>query len=301
METVNVTVESDGLRIDSYLASLYEDKSRSFFQKLLKEGSVRLNGSFCKASAEVFLDDVIEIDFPELRMPEILPEKTDMDIVYEDSDLLIVNKPKGMVVHPSPGHFSGTLVNSLLGYCSDLSGINGVLRPGIVHRIDKDTSGLLVVCKNDFIHRKMAELFSVHDIKRNYLAIVRGNLPDDHGTIDAPIGRSKTDRKKMAVVPDGKNAVTCYDVLSRNGSETYISCRLQTGRTHQIRVHMRHIGFPLYGDPVYGTKKDENASGQYLHAASLGFVHPRSGKEIYVEKEPPEDFQKVLKKLNFNL
>lgn len=301
MEKIRVESEWDGERIDLVLAGFFDDRSRSFFQKLIRDSKILLDGKSVKASTEVHEQQEITIDFPELETLNIEPENIPLDIVYEDSDLLVVNKPAGMVVHPAVGHYEGTLVNALLYHCRDLSGINGILRPGIVHRIDKDTSGLLLVCKNDFTHQKIAEQLKEHSIERKYIALVRGNVKDDEGTVDAPLGRSKTDRKKMAIRPDGKEAVTHYHVLARNGSETLLECRLETGRTHQIRVHMSSIGHPLYHDPVYGIKKDEDKEGQFLHAASLGFLHPTKNEWMRFEKELPEDKKNILKILKFDL
>ena len=242
-------------------------------------------------------DDEIIIQIPEPVPLEIKPEKMELDIYYEDADVIVINKPRGMVVHPAPGHSSGTLVNGLLAHCQDLSGINGVLRPGIVHRIDKDTSGLIMVAKNDFSHEKLAEQLLNKTVTRKYEAIVHGVIPHDYGTIDAPIARDKHNRKKMAVADDGKPAVTHFRVIQRFQNFTHIECELETGRTHQIRVHMKYIGYPIAGDPKYGPKKTPDIGGQALHAALLGFHHPRTGKYMEFRAPVPEDFQQLLEQL----
>ena len=264
-------------RIDRYLAERCPDFSRSYLQKLLKEQAVSVNGKAVKANYKVQSRDRIILEIPEAEKADILPEDIPLDILYEDDYLLVVNKPKGMVVHPSAGHMEGTLVNAVMAHCGDhLSGINGVLRPGIVHRIDKDTTGALLVCKDDAVHRDLAEQLKEHSIKRRYRAVVWGNLKEDQGTVEGPIGRHPIDRKKMAVnYKNGKDAVTHYQVLERFGQYTYIECRLETGRTHQIRVHMASIGHPLLGDSVYGPSKNPwKLQGQTLHAMVLGFRHP---------------------------
>lgn len=293
-----VTDESEGLRIDSYLASLCPDLSRSYIKKLIDEGLVLLNGAAVKASLKVSEGDTATIDVPELKIPDILPENININVRYEDDDILIVYKPQNTVVHPAPGNYTGTLVNGLLYYLDGkLSGINGVLRPGIVHRIDKDTSGLLVVCKNDVAHRIVAEQLKEHSITRRYLAVCCGNT-DDEGTINKPIARNKTDRKKMAVDPQGKEAVTHYKTLERFKGYSLIECRLETGRTHQIRVHMASIGHPILGDEVYGGfRKEFKTCGQTLHAWILGLNRPSDGKYIEFKEEPPEYFEKILSEL----
>ena len=297
---LEVEQEMAGERLDKFLSLLLPDQSRSYLQKLIKEGLVQVNGQGSKPGARLEASDEIWVELPELIDPEILPEDIPLDILYEDESLLFVNKPKGMVVHPSPGHFSGTLVNAVMYYCKgELSGINGILRPGIVHRIDKDTTGVLVVCKTDQAHRAVAEQLKVHSITRVYRAIVHGVIGDDEGTVDAPIGRHPTDRKRMAVnEKNGKRAVTHYRVLERFGKYTYIECRLETGRTHQIRVHMASIHHPLLGDTVYGPGRDKGRlEGQVLHAMTLGLKHPVTGQYLQVDAPLPGYFQELLEKL----
>lgn len=295
-------VEPDeaGERIDRWLSEQDEEFSRSRVQKLLKDGAVTVNGSAVKSSYKVEDGDVIEADVPEPVETEIIPEDIPLDILYEDEDVILVNKPKGMVVHPAPGHYSGTLVNALMYHCKDqLSGINGELRPGIVHRIDRDTTGVLVICKNDQAHRSLAEQLKVHSINRRYYAIVSGNLKEDDGTVDSPISRHPTDRKKMcAGAKGGRNAVTHWHVLERFGRYTMIECKLETGRTHQIRVHMASIGHPILGDTVYGPEKQPfHLEGQTLHAGILGFIHPRTGEYVEFSAPLPEYFEDLLEKL----
>ena len=276
------------------------DITRSYLQKLLKDGSVQMNGKPVKASTKTAVGAVIALTIPEPEEPEILPENIPLDILYEDSDVILINKPKNMVVHPAAGHYTGTLVNALMYHCrGDLSGINGVLRPGIVHRIDKDTTGVLIVCKNDRAHNALAEQLKEHSITRKYRAIVCGNLKEDEGTVDAPLGRHPQDRKKMAIVRSGgKRAVTHYRVLERFGNDTYIECQLETGRTHQIRVHMASLGHPLLGDEVYGrTKSPFHLEGQTLHAMVLGFQHPTTGEYVEFEAPLPAYFEELLQKL----
>lgn len=289
-----------GERIDKFLSDTLSDVSRSYIQKQIKDGLITVNKKVVKSNYKLNVGDVLELEEPKLLEPDITAENIPLDILYEDSDLLIVNKPKGMVVHPSTGHYSGTLVNALMYYCKDdLSGINGVLRPGIVHRIDMDTTGSLIVCKNDFTHNHIAEQLKVHSITRVYHAIVHGVLKDDEGTINAPIGRHPTDRKKMSIhCKNGKEAITHYKVLQRFKNYTYIECRLETGRTHQIRVHMASISHPLLGDSVYGPSKCPfQLQGQTLHAKTIGIVHPRTGEYLEVSAPLPEYFEKMLKKL----
>lgn len=290
-----------GERIDKFLAEVMKDYSRSFLQKQFKEGNITVNGKPAKASLKVGEEDEITVLLPENQEPDIQPEKIPLDILYEDDQLLVVNKPKGMVVHPSAGHYSGTLVNALMYHCKDqLSGINGVLRPGIVHRIDMDTTGALVVCKTDTAHQSLAQQLKVHSITRRYRAIVHGNLKEDTGTVEGSIGRHPVERKKMAVnVRGGKEAVTHFKVLERFGTYTYIECQLETGRTHQIRVHLSSIGHPLLGDTLYGPKKCPFPSlqGQTLHAMVLGFLHPVKGEYMEFTAPLPEYFEKLLEKL----
>lgn len=290
----------DGERIDKFLALELSDYSRSFLQKQLKEGNVTIGGKPVKASYILSQDEEISISIPDSREPDILPEEIPLSILYEDEELLVVDKPKGMVVHPSAGHYTGTLVNALLWHCKgSLSGIGGVLRPGIVHRIDKDTTGALLVCKTDLSHREMANQLKEHTITRQYRAIVHGNLKEDDGTVEGPIGRHPTERKKMAVNPqNGKPAVTHYRVLERFGNYTYIECRLETGRTHQIRVHMSSIGHPLLGDMVYGPRKCPvpGLEGQTLHAMVLGFVHPVRKEYMEFTAPLPDYFERLLLK-----
>lgn len=292
--------EPGGLRIDRYLSEQLPEISRSYLQKVIKDGGVLVSDSPIKANYKVNIGDVIELLLPPAVEPEIQPENLSLSILYEDSDVIFVNKPKGMVVHPSAGHTSGTLVNGLLYHCQgELSGINGVMRPGIVHRIDKDTTGVLVVCKNDWAHNQVAEQLKEHSITRRYRAIVWGNLKEDVGTVDAPIGRHPVDRKRMAVVSKGgKPAVTHYRVLERFERFTYIECELETGRTHQIRVHMASIGHPLLGDEVYGRGRSPYPlQGQVLHAMVLGIRHPSTNEYLEVQAPLPEYFLELLEKL----
>lgn len=292
--------EPGGLRIDRYLSEQLPEISRSYLQKVIKDGGVLVSDSPIKANYKVNIGDVIELLLPPAVEPEIQPEDLPLSILYEDSDVIFVNKPKGMVVHPSAGHTSGTLVNGLLYHCQgELSGINGVMRPGIVHRIDKDTTGVLVVCKNDWAHNQVAEQLKEHSITRRYRAIVWGNLKEDVGTVDAPIGRHPVDRKRMAVVSKGgKHAVTHYRVLERFERFTYIECELETGRTHQIRVHMASIGHPLLGDEVYGRGRSPYPlQGQVLHAMVLGIRHPSTNEYLEVQAPLPEYFLELLEKL----
>ena len=292
-----VSEEQNGLRLDKCLANVYPELSRSYLQKLLKSECVLVNGKPVKSNYKAAAGDLVELELPEAVEPEIVPEKMDLDIVYEDRDMIIVNKPKGMVVHPAAGHYSGTLVNALMYHCGrDLSGINGVLRPGIVHRIDKDTTGSVIACKNDKAHRCIAEQMKEHSINRRYRAICFGELNQEEGTIDQPIGRHPNDRKKMAVNhQNGKRAVTHYRVLQRFQGYTYIECVLETGRTHQIRVHMASIGHPLLGDEVYSNRKSPfKLQGQTLHAKTLGFIHPTTGEYLEIDAPLPEYFEHLL-------
>lgn len=289
------------LRIDRFLGSRLEQVSRSYLQKLVKEGAVLVNGKPVKSSYKVENGDWIRLEIPDAVEPEIEAEEMDLDILYEDSDIILINKPKGMVVHPAAGHYSGTLVNGLMAHCKDeLSGINGVMRPGIVHRIDMDTTGVLIVCKNDKAHNAIAEQLKVHYITRKYYAIVHGVLKEDTGTVNAPIGRHPVDRKKMSInEKNGKEAVTHYRVLRRFRRFTFVECQLETGRTHQIRVHMASIGHPLLGDQVYGPAKVpfSGLQGQTLHAGVLGIIHPSTGEYMEFTAPLPDYFEAVLKKL----
>lgn len=291
-----------GERIDKFLSCRLEEVSRSYIQKLIKEGHVSVNGKPVKANYKLGAGDEISVEIPEAKEPDILPEDIPLDILYEDQDILVVNKPKGMVVHPAAGHYSGTLVNALMYHCKDsLSGINGVMRPGIVHRIDMDTTGSLLVCKNDEAHRILAEQLKEHTIRREYHAFVYGNIKEDTGTVDAPIGRHPTDRKKMSINhKNGKQAVTHYEVLERFGNFTYIRCRLETGRTHQIRVHMASLHHPLLGDEVYGPSSRPpfpGLKGQVLHAKILGIYHPATGEYMEFDAPLPQYFVDLLQKL----
>lgn len=287
-----------GERIDKALSVLVDSVSRSFVQKLIREGAVFVGEKPVKANYRLRIDDVVSFELPENEEPDILPEDIPLSILYEDEDILVVDKPKGMVVHPAAGHYSGTLVNAVMYHCGNsLSGINGVMRPGIVHRIDRDTTGSLVICKNDMAHRALAEQFKVHSITRKYRAICMGVLKEDEGTIHKPLARDPKDRKRMAVTlkGNGKDAVTHYRVLERFRNHTYIECELETGRTHQIRVHMASIGHPLLGDEVYGSGKNAyHLEGQTLHAWKLGFLHPRTQEYVEFDAPLPEYFQKLL-------
>ena len=286
-------------RLDKFLSAMLPDQSRSYLQKIIKDGNVLVNGEPKKSSYRLEDGDEVTADLPELKSPDIEPENIPLDILYEDDSILMINKPKGMVVHPSAGHYTGTLVNAVLWHCQgQLSGINGVSRPGIVHRIDKDTTGVLVVCKNDAAHNTVAAQLKEHSITRKYRAIVHGVIKEDEGTVDAPIGRHPTERKKMASgVKNGKRAVTHYRVLERFQGYTYVECQLETGRTHQIRVHMASIHHPLLGDTVYGPAKDSHhLEGQTLHAMVLGLIHPVTGEYLEVEAPLPEYFENLLKK-----
>ena len=296
-DTLKLTVD-DMLtgRIDKVLAHQFNQFSRSHLQKWIEDGNVRVNGQPVKPKYKLAVGDQVVIEPEAPQKVDLTPEKIPLDIVYEDDDVIVVNKPQGMVVHPAPGHPNHTLVNALL-YHSPLSTINGEFRPGIVHRIDKDTSGLLMVAKNDLAHRSLAAQLKAKTNQREYVALVHGVIKQDAGTINAPIGRSKKDRKKQAVVSDGRHAVTHFKVLHRFRHYTLVSCRLETGRTHQIRVHMKSIGHPLAGDPLYGPRKTLPGRGQYLHARLLGFKHPRTGKELVFTAPLPEYFQQMLDKL----
>lgn len=300
------TVENEaGERIDRYLAEELEGKSRSHIQKLIKDGYVTINDKSVKANYRLILGDRIAVAYPDASEPDIVAENIPLDILYEDADIIIVNKPKQMVVHPAPGHYSGTLVNALMYYCGDgLSGINGSKRPGIVHRIDMDTTGSLIVCKNDRAHLGLSEQLKSHSIHRVYEAVVHGNIKEDRGTVDAPIGRHPTDREKMSVhARSARQAVTHYEVLKRFGNYTYIRCTLETGRTHQIRVHMGSIGHPIVGDSLYGPKKCPfpKLIGQTLHAKTIGIIHPVTGEYLEVTAPLPDYFTNLLSYLEYNL
>lgn len=296
-----ITEELEDERIDKALSELTDDTvSRTFLQKLIKEKQIFVNQKAQKASYRLKCDDEVTFEIPDLVEPEIVAEPIPLDILYEDTDVIVINKPKDMVVHPAAGHVSGTLVNALLHHCKDsLSGINGVMRPGIVHRIDKDTTGSIIICKNDHAHKHIAQQLKEHSITRRYRAICCGVLKDDEGIIDAPIGRDEKDRKKMAINhKNGKNAVTHYQVLERFKDYTYIECRLETGRTHQIRVHMASIGHPLLGDSVYSNRKwPFQTAGQTLHAFILGFIHPTTNEYIETEAPLPDYFVTILDKM----
>ncbi len=291
--------QSDADRLDKVLAGFCSDFSRTYIQKLIKDDLVTVDGMSRKGSYQLEGGELVKVMLPDAVSLEITAEDIPLDVLYEDGDVIVVNKPKGMVVHPAPGHMSGTLVNALMYRLGDsLSGIGGVLRPGIVHRIDRDTTGSLIVCKNDAAHRCLAEQLEEHSINRIYKAVVNGNIKDDSGVIDAPIGRSKSDRKKMGIVPDGKRAVTHYEVLERFGDYTYVACKLETGRTHQIRVHMASLGHPVLGDEVYSSGKSPfKTVGQTLHAEVLGFKRPSDGEYVEVAAPLPEYFEKILRAL----
>jgi 23S rRNA pseudouridine1911/1915/1917 synthase len=297
---MNIQAEVSGLRLDVFLSETLEGMSRSAVQKLLESGAVTLAGKPLRKQDKTQAGAVYQVILPEVKEVSIEPRDLPLDVVWEDADVLVLNKPKGMVVHPAPGHWDDTLVNALMFHCrNSLSGINGELRPGIVHRIDKDTSGLLIVAKNDFAHQALAAQLQDHSLSRTYEAIVKGGFQEDEGTVDAPIGRHPVDRKKMAVTEkNSRSAVTHWRVLERMGQYTLVECRLETGRTHQIRVHMAHIRHPILGDTVYGSPKPElGQDSQCLHARALSFRHPRTGEKITVTCPRPEYFETVLRKL----
>ena len=290
-----VSCEEAGARLDTFLAGRFPDYTRSRLKNLIDGGFALVNGRAAKAGQKLVPGDAVELTVPELTEVEARPEDIPLDIVYEDGSLLVINKPRGLVVHPAAGNESGTLVNALLNHCVDLSGIAGELKPGIVHRLDKDTTGLLVVAKNDRAHLSLSKQIGEKTAKRIYLALVEGNVTEDSGRVDAPLGRSMADRKKIAVVEDGRAAATQYFVLERFGGVTLVECHLETGRTHQIRVHMKHIGHPVVGDPVYGIKRQRfQLDGQLLHAARLEFTHPETGERMGFSASLPEDFRQVL-------
>ena len=296
MVTFAVEAEDIGKRIDVFAAENYDGLSRSGLKKVIESGNVFVNDKVIKANYKLRKGDVVTLVVPENEKLEILPQDIPLDILYEDDDVIVVNKPQGMVVHPAPGHYTDTLVNALLYHCGDsLSGINGVLRPGIVHRIDMDTSGVLMAAKNNNAHRSLAAQLAEHSITRKYNAIVYNNIKEDEGTVDKPLGRNPSDRKKMAVVQGGRRAVTHYRVIERLGKFTFMEAQLETGRTHQTRVHMTSIGHPLLGDTVYGPKKQPfNLRGQVLHARVLGFIHPTTGEYMEFESPLPEYFEKLI-------
>ncbi len=295
--TIHITEEQKGERVDKVISAVDEEWSRSQISNWVKDGHIKVNGATVKPNYKVRLEDEILITPPLLEELDAEPENLDLDIIFEDEDVLVVNKPKGMVVHPAPGHASGTLVNGLMYHCTDLSGINGIVRPGIVHRIDKDTSGLLMVAKNDLAHASLVDQLVEKSVTRKYIALVHGHIAHDKGTIDAPIARDPKERQKMAVVDKGKHAVTHFTVLERFGDFTLVECRLETGRTHQIRVHMRYIGFPLVGDPKYGPRKTMDIGGQALHAAVIGFIHPRTKEYLEFSAPLPTEFEELLETL----
>lgn len=300
METIKIIGQDKyvGKRIDKVLTQELQDFSRTQIQNMISKGCVEVNGKVIKASYKIELDDEVIVHIPEIESTDILPEDIPLDVVYEDQDVIVVNKPTGMIVHPSTGIYSGTLVNALLYHCHDLSGINGVTRPGIVHRIDKETSGLLMVAKNDRAHQSLSEQLQEHTVVRRYYALVHGLIPHEFGRIEAPIGRDVNDRQKMTCTDkNAKEAITNFKVLERFKDMTLVECRLETGRTHQIRVHMQYIGHPVYGDPQYGLRRDDTTYGQYLHAKILGFVHPRTQEELYFESDLPDFFLEKLEEL----
>lgn len=292
--------EQAGERIDKVLTSMNKEWSRTQVQLWIKDGHILVNGQIIKTNYKCNKGDQISIEIPEPEELNVVAEEMNLDIYYEDQDVLVVNKPKGMVVHPAPGHTTGTLVNGLMAHCKDLSGINGVMRPGIVHRIDKDTSGLLMVAKNDLAHESLVNQLVEKSVTRKYQAIVHGIIPHDYGTIDAPIARDPKERQSMTVVDNGKRAVTHFQVLDRFKEFTYVECQLETGRTHQIRVHMKYIGYPLVGDPKYGPRKTLQIDGQALHAGVLGFVHPRTNEYLEFEAPLPAYFEQLLVELKKN-
>ena len=298
IQSITPTVEEKGMRIDKLLQKHFIDESRTTLQNWIKEGCVCIDDKPVKASRKVEPNEVINVTIPEPVDTTIAPENIPLDVVYEDHDVIVVNTPSGMIVHPSAGIYSGTLVNALLYHCDDLSSINGVNRPGIVHRIDKETSGLLMVAKNDKAHRSLSAQLEEHSVIRRYVALVHGVIPHNKGRIVAPIGRDPDDRQKMAVTDkNAKEAITNFTVLERFDDMTLIECRLETGRTHQIRVHMQYIGYPVYGDPKYGRRSDDTSHGQYLHAKILGFKHPITGEQMLFEAKLPDYFEEKIEEL----
>lgn len=289
-----VEESEENTRLDLFISTKFQDMSRSYIQGIIENGGAKVNNNHKKSNYKLRVNDEVCFYIPENRELDVAAEKINLNILYEDSDVIVVDKPQGMVVHPAPGNYTGTLVNALLYHCKDLSGINGVNRPGIVHRIDKDTSGVLVVAKNDRAHKFLAEQLKEHTMTRIYLALVEGIVKDDEGTVDAPLGRHPVERVKISIIESGRNAVTHYRVIERFKNNTLIECILETGRTHQIRVHMAHLGHPLVGDAVYGYKKQRfNLKGQMLHAKKLGFIHPSSGKYMEFESDIPAYFSRI--------
>lgn len=296
-----VISEESGIRIDAYLAGSLKELSRSYIQKLVDNGSIKVNNKEVKSNYKIKAGDIIDVDIPQPVELQVEPQDIKLDIVYEDDDVIVINKPQGMVVHPAVGNYSGTLVNALLKHCRNLSGINGVMRPGIVHRIDKDTSGILLVAKNDVAHRSLAKQIKEHTVNRRYIALVEGVIKVEKGTIEGSIGRHPVDRKKMDVVAGGKHAITHFNVIERFKSFTLIEAKLETGRTHQIRVHMAHIKHPVVGDPVYGVRNQKfSLKGQALHAAVIGFLHPRTGDYMEFKAPLPDYFKKLIDKVKLS-
>lgn len=296
-QTYQFKIENENGRLDKVVVELLPAFTRSHVQQWIKDGDVTVNSTVAKSNYKVQPGDIIDVTEPELIPLNVVAENIPIEIVFEDEDMLVINKPQGMVVHPSAGHQTGTLVNALMYAVKDLSGINGTIRPGIVHRIDKDTSGLLMVAKNDLAHENLAAQLKDHSSLREYRALVHGVIPHDKGTIDAPVGRSKNDRKKQDIIDDGRSAITHFQVLERFKDFTLVSLKLETGRTHQIRVHMKYIGYPLAGDPIYGPRKTLSGKGQYLHARVLGFNHPKTNEFLTFEAPLPKLFEDTLNEL----
>jgi 23S rRNA pseudouridine1911/1915/1917 synthase len=302
-ETIFIVEKSfEGERIDKYLSIIIEGKSRSYIQGLITKGNILINDKEIKSNYKLKTLDEVKIKLPQPTELKVDSEDIPLNVLYEDTDIIVVNKKRGMVVHPAPGNYNGTLVNALLFHCTDLSSINGVIRPGIVHRIDKDTTGILVVAKNDDAHNFLSNQLRNHSMKREYYALVEGRIKENNGIIDKPLGRNKRDRLKIGIVKDGRRAVTHYEVVERYKSTTLVRCVLETGRTHQIRVHLASVGHPLLGDPLYGLKKQKfKLDGQMLHAKTLGFIHPGSKEYIEFTSELPEDYKKLLEKLRIEV
>ncbi len=299
-EVFKVSPDDAEKRLDVWLTAALKDFSRSYVEKLIQDGNAAVNGKKVKSGYKLKAGDNIEVDIPEPKPLEVKAEEIELDVIHEDEDIIVINKPRGMVVHPAAGNYTGTLVNALLRHCGgSLSDINGVIRPGIVHRIDKDTSGVLVIAKNNRSHKILSDMLKEHDINRIYIAVAEGIITADRGTVDAPIGRHPVDRKKMAVnLKNGRRAVTHFKVLERFADTTLLELRLETGRTHQIRVHMSYIGHPLVGDNVYGRKKQKyDFEGQALHAGTLGFIHPGTGEYVEYKAKPPEEFERLIERL----